>query len=124
MNKLEFEQKFGGDVSFEEYAVIERIYTFHPAIPNVDGHATIAALYAMGGMRLMHDMMPAANAAAEIDSAVIHANTVLSRLHSLSRALAHGNISPEEAVQISRNLVGSLSASEEKAPETVGEVAA
>lgn len=59
MNKQEFEEKIGGWISVEQYRDIEFVYTWHP---NVNGKEVIAQLYKLGGMRLIKDMMPTANA--------------------------------------------------------------
>ena len=43
-------------LSGADYDLIERVYMYHPAIPNVGGKQTIARLYAIGGMSVMRDM--------------------------------------------------------------------
>ena len=62
MNKQEFEEKIGGLISVEQYRDIEFVYTWHPSVLNVNGKEMIAQLYKLGGMRLIKDMMPTANA--------------------------------------------------------------
>ena len=46
------------DISADDYARVEYVYTFHPSIPNVGGKDTIAYLYAFGGMLVVNDMYP------------------------------------------------------------------
>lgn len=62
MNKQEFEKKIGGWISVEQYWDIEFVYTWHPSVPEFNGKEVIAQLYKIGGMRLIRDMMPTANA--------------------------------------------------------------
>lgn len=44
----------------EEYKLIEYVYTFHPAISEVEGKEQIATLYLNFGMSLIRDMKPRA----------------------------------------------------------------
>lgn len=62
MNKQEFEEKIGGWISVEQYRDIEFVYTWHPSVPESNRKEVIAQLYKLGGMRLIKDMMPTANA--------------------------------------------------------------
>lgn len=62
MNKQEFENRIGGFISVEQYRDIEFVYTWHPSVHAVNGKDVIAQLYKLGGMRLIKDMMPTANA--------------------------------------------------------------
>lgn len=43
-------------LSGDDYAMIEKVYMYHPAIPNVGGKQAIARLYAVGGMAVIRDM--------------------------------------------------------------------
>lgn len=56
MMKQEFEQRIGAEVTPEEYKIIERVYMWHPSIPNVGGKDVIAQLWKIGGMALIEDM--------------------------------------------------------------------
>jgi hypothetical protein len=51
------------DITAQLYALVERVYTWHPCIPNVGGKRVIAQLYAIGGEVLIMDMLPRADAA-------------------------------------------------------------
>jgi hypothetical protein len=44
------------DKQLDAYKIIERVYTWHPSIPDIGGKAVIAQLYKLGGMTLMRDM--------------------------------------------------------------------
>ncbi|HBE85444.1 MAG TPA: hypothetical protein DDW53_08410 [Lachnoclostridium sp.] len=57
MMKPEFEKLIGKMVSDEEYSTIEYVYTWHPAIDDVNGKGQIADLYKYYGMTVIEDMM-------------------------------------------------------------------
>lgn len=54
----------------EEYTIVEYVYTWHPAIPDVGGKKAIAALYANGGILVMRDMYARAKIAEEADARI------------------------------------------------------
>ena len=56
MMKHEFEQIAGIKVTNEDYKEIEFVYTWHPAIPDVNGKQVIANIYNAGGMMIIKDM--------------------------------------------------------------------
>ena len=70
MTHEEFEAKLGSKVSDADYAIIERVYTFHPVISNTKGKQQIVDLYKIGGMRVIKDMIPTADAAEAIDQQI------------------------------------------------------
>lgn len=67
MTKQEFECELekidytGEYINDYDYAEVEYIYTWYPGISEVNGKAQIAMLYKIGGMPLMHDMLPRTN---------------------------------------------------------------
>ena len=61
MMKHEFEERVGGEISDQNYEIIETVYTWHPAINEVGGKDQIATLYETGGMPLIKSMLEAAN---------------------------------------------------------------
>ena len=42
----------------EDYAIVEQVYTWHPAIADVGGKRQIAEIYVHGGMLVIRDMLP------------------------------------------------------------------
>lgn len=56
MLKSEFEEILGSKVSDEEYKVIEHVYTWHPAISNVNGEKQISDIYRAGGILAIKSM--------------------------------------------------------------------
>ena len=57
MMKHEFEDLIGQPVSDKEYGTIEYVYTWYPAISEIDGKAQIARLYTNFGMPIIEDMV-------------------------------------------------------------------
>ena len=58
------------EISADDYARVEYVYMFHPAIPDVGGKDTIARLYAYGGMLVIKDMYARAVKADEAEQRV------------------------------------------------------
>lgn len=44
MMKQEFEARIGAEITPEQYRVVERVYMWHPSIPNVGGKDILAQL--------------------------------------------------------------------------------
>lgn len=61
MMKQEFENLIGKEVSDKDYEVIDRVYTFHPAISETEGKKQIADIYNAGGMAVIRGMLEAAD---------------------------------------------------------------
>lgn len=59
MMKHEFEN-LAGDVTDENFKLIEFVYNFHPSIDEAVGKQQIADLFATFGMRVISDMYPTA----------------------------------------------------------------
>ena len=68
MTKQEFEQRIGTQISRQDYNVVEKVYMWHPLIPNACGKDKIAELYKLGGMTLMQDMFARAQQIEQKDS--------------------------------------------------------
>lgn len=80
MLKQEFTDLIGipcSDLSEEDYRVIELVYNYHPAIPNIDGKNRIAKLYEIGGIGLIRDMEDTAQYAANLELAIEEAKAKL-----------------------------------------------
>ena len=58
------------DFTQEDYAIIEYVYTWHPAIDNYGGKDQIAEIYAHGGMMVVRDMYARAQKAEEADKKI------------------------------------------------------
>lgn len=67
-------------VSDTNYALIERVYTFHPAISETEGKRQIAELYVNYGMVLIMDMLPRAEVMATKERELREARAALNRI--------------------------------------------
>ena len=72
MTKQEFEQRIGAQISRQDYNIVEKVYMWHPLIPNAGGKDKIAELYKLGGMTLMQDMFARAQQSEQKDSDLRH----------------------------------------------------
>ena len=68
MNMEEFSKLSTRGFTQDQYKVIERVYTFHPSISEVEGKKQIAYLYSTFGIRIIHDMLATAEDNALIES--------------------------------------------------------
>lgn len=77
MTKQEFTQKVKEydavrlqSISDKDYALIEKVYCFHPAISETDGKRQVALLYCEFGMRVFKDMEATADRAKEAEEKI------------------------------------------------------
>lgn len=87
MTKQEFEsalhayREMKTTISPSDYALIEKVYAFHPAISEVNGKAQVAMLYAEFGIRVFKDMEATA------DKAVILEKNIHTKRNELAKVL-------------------------------------
>lgn len=71
MMKDEFEALLDGKIerplTNNEWNLVNRVYTFHPAIKDVGGKQQVARLWKEFGPIIFQDMLPRAEKAAELD---------------------------------------------------------
>ncbi len=68
-------------LSADDYEVIEKVYATHPAIDAVSGKDQIAAFYNLPcGMRIIRDMVPTAEKAAQLSQEILRINQEISSL--------------------------------------------
>ena len=63
-----------------EYSIIEKVYTFHPAISETEGKRQIAEPYVNFGMALIMDMVPRAELMAKKEEELRAAQIALSKV--------------------------------------------
>ena len=78
------------EVSNTDYALIERVYTFHPAISETEGKRQIAELYVNFGMVLIMDMLPRAEVMAKKEEELREARAALSRIQEEIEEMRRG----------------------------------
>ena len=77
-------------VSNTDYALIERVYTLHPAISETEGKRQIAELYVNFGMVLIMDMLPRAEVMAKKEEELREARAALSRIQEEIEEIRRG----------------------------------
>ena len=90
MTREEFNGRVSSPVSAEQYRSIEYVYTWYPAIDAVKGKDQIAQLWEIGGARLMLDMLPTAQQAADLESAIADMRRSLADLEEQLQELKTG----------------------------------
>ena len=87
MTKQEFEKLVDKEVSERDYKVIEKVYTFHPAISNTNGKQQIAMLYNEFGMGVIKDMVLKSEMAMDIEAEITRTKDRLRELEEELEAL-------------------------------------
>ena len=90
MTREEFNSRASLPVSAEQYQTIEYVYQYHPVIDTVKGKDQIAQLWEIGGVRLMLDMLPTAQQAADLESAIADTRRSLADLEDQLHELKTG----------------------------------
>ena len=91
MRKDEFEALAGLAVSDSDYEVIEKVYTFHPAIRETSGKEEVAELYKSFGMAIFCDMLPRAEKNCELEKQLRHAQAKVEQIKGEMEELSCGN---------------------------------
>lgn len=96
MMKQEFEKLIGKEVSEEDYSLINRVYSFHPAISETEGKKQIADLYNAGGMGTIRSMLEAANIMLELERELSNARMILERVKTRIQNVKENGIEYEQ----------------------------
>lgn len=96
MMKDEFEKLIGKTVSDCDYSIIEKVYTWHPAIDEAKGKDQIAALYETGGMPLIKNMLETANIMMNLEKERQEAMRHLEKINSRIKVVTGGNLTEEQ----------------------------
>lgn len=96
MMKDEFEKLIGKTVSDCDYSIIEKVYTWHPAIDEAKGKDQIATLHETGGMPLIKSMLEAANIMKNLEKERQEAMRRLEKINSRIKVVTGGNLTEEQ----------------------------
>lgn len=99
MTKEEFESRIGREVSASEYAEIEYVYTWHPAIKDVEGKDQIVAIFNAGGMMVIRTMKEAAIMAENVEEELRTELRKVERLKKRLQRLKDGDTSYERCIK-------------------------
>lgn len=73
------------DISNDDYALIEYIYTWHPLIKDTTGKMQVAGLYENFGIAIFKEMLPKAQTAEKLESDLCEA---MNKVDEIKRNLA------------------------------------
>lgn len=92
MMKEEFESLIGSSISAEDYAVVERVYMFHPAISETAGKEEVSELYKKFGMAIFMDMLQRAEMAESLIWKIRQNRKRIAELEKQFNELKYGRI--------------------------------
>ena len=92
MMKEEFESLIGSSISVEDYAVVERVYMFHPAISETAGKEEVSELYKKFGMAIFMDMLQRAEMAESLIWKIRQNRKRIAELEKQFNELKYGRI--------------------------------
>ena len=92
MMKEEFESLIGNSISAEDYAVVERVYMFHPAISETAGKEEVSELYKKFGMAIFMDMLQRAEMAESLIWKIKQNRKRIAELEKQFNELKYGRI--------------------------------
>jgi hypothetical protein len=82
-------------LSTADYPVVELVYTYHPAISDTRGKEEIAALFVVGGIAVIYDMLPRAELARDLtterDILASKMQSVVDQYEMLKKGPINGN---------------------------------
>lgn len=99
MTKQEFEKLARSTVTNEEYKIIEKVYTWHPAIRNTDGKNQIATIFLAGGMAVMKNMQETAEYMIRLDKEMAALKAQMEKVKNRMEAVASGDLSYERCLE-------------------------
>lgn len=80
MMREEFEKRIGAEISPADYAEIEYVYNYHPAIPEVGGKDVIAEIYKAGGLGVIRSMHAVAEMAETAEKTIMEKRKEIEKL--------------------------------------------
>lgn len=92
MMKEEFESLIGSGISAEDYAVVERVYMFHPAISETAGKEEVSEPYKKFGMAIFMDMLQRAEMAESLIWKIKQNRKRIAELEKQFNELKYGRI--------------------------------
>lgn len=114
MMQHEFESLIGKKISADDYAIIEKVYMYHPVIKDNGGKEQIAGIYKFGGMITIRAMLQVATVAQDIEDEAMHLQKMIGVLRRRKVELAEGNVEMENCFKEMQELYGTYSYDDEK----------
>lgn len=89
MTKEEFEDRVGKKVPLRHFQLVNKVYSFHPIISEVEGKKQVAELYREFGILIFIDMEETADAAMQLEQEITIAQNQLIVLKVRQAALSN-----------------------------------
>ncbi len=99
MLRGEFETLIGKEVTDEEYAVIDKVYTYHPAIKISGGKEQIADIYKTMGIVVIKNMEETADFMIKLKEEINKYTIKINKLNIRIQKLKYGNIEYERCIR-------------------------
>lgn len=96
MMKHEFEKLIEREVSEDEYSMINRVYTYHPAISETEGKKQIADIYNAGGMSTIRSMVETADIMLALEEELSNARMIFERVKTRIQNVKENGIEYEQ----------------------------
>lgn len=96
MMKHEFEKLIEREVSEDEYSMINRVYTYHPAISETEGKKQIADIYNAGGMSTIRSMVETADIMFALEEELSNARMIFERVKTRIQNVKENGIEYEQ----------------------------
>lgn len=96
MTKQEFEKIIGKEISEKDHYLIDRVYTFHPAISETEGKKQMADIYNAGGMEVIRNMVETADIMSELEKELSVAKMALERVKARIQNVRENGIGYEQ----------------------------
>lgn len=96
MMKHEFEKLIERGVSEDEYSMINRVYTYHPAISETEGKKQIADIYNAGGMSTIRSMVETADIMFALEEELSNARMIFERVKTRIQNVKENGIEYEQ----------------------------
>ena len=98
MTQYEFENLIGKGVCDADYEVIEKVYTWHPAIKNSGGKEQMKILYTQFGIGVIKAMVPVAEKMQALDNEKNKLKAMMRLIEEREQLIAEGDMSLEDAI--------------------------
>jgi hypothetical protein len=89
MEKSEFEERIGKEISGEHYKIVETVYSYYPGITDMKGKDQVADLYKQFGIIIFADMLRRAGALEQFALKKSQLNAKIGRFEVMLFPLAH-----------------------------------
>lgn len=98
MNIQEFEKRVNEAITDSDWEIIQKVYTWHPAISDTNGKDEIASIWKIGGMPLIKGMVEVADLTMKLDEEERRIKAQLTKIQNRKKEVASGNTEYERCL--------------------------